>query len=253
MITFKKIFSNFSLPYIENAEECELPDYQLKYDHSLRVLDNCQGICDSLNIDEKYASTYKIAALFHDTGRFPQYLKYKTFSDAKSCNHATLGVKYILRKKLLADLPKSQLRIILGAVALHNRNILPSNISKELKFTTEIVRDSDKIDIMGVLLKHMKGVEPLSSVPLLGLKEKPDELTESVLLSLEACKQAAYREMNCLNDFRLLLLSWSYDLNFKWTKKQMIERGIVERIFSQLPKNQRIKKLYVPIMKQLNS
>ncbi|WP_291327756.1 HD domain-containing protein [Desulfovibrio sp. UCD-KL4C] len=253
MNNFKIIFTDFSTTYIQNADENERQNYLLKYDHSLRVLENCQGICTSLNLNKNLTSTANIAALFHDTGRFPQYLKYKTFKDANSCNHAILGVKYILRKKLLANLPKSQLRTILGSVALHNRNKLPENLPEHLKITTKIVRDSDKIDIMGILLSHMKNVATSNSVPLMDLKEIPEKLTESILLSLEECKQASYQEMQCLNDFRMLLLSWAYDLNFKWSKKQMINRGFVETLFYGLPKTPRVEKLYLPIMNQLKS
>lgn len=253
MNTLKKIFTDFSTPYIENADKNELPDYLLKYEHSLRVLENCQGICQSLHLNENSVSTANIAALFHDTGRFPQYMRYKTFNDTISCNHAVLGVKYILRKQLLANLPKSQLRIILGSVALHNRNKLPANLPEELRVTTEIIRDSDKIDIMGVLLAHMKNVTTSSSVPLMDLKEIPGQLTESVLSSVEKCKQVSYCEMRCVNDFRLLLLSWAYGLNFKWSKKQMIERGIAETLFSQLPKTTRVEKLFLPIIRQLKN
>ncbi len=253
MNAFKKIFTDFSTIYIENADKNELQDYLLKYEHSLRVLENCQRICKSLNLDESLTSTANIAALFHDTGRFPQYLKYKTFKDATSCNHAILGVKYILRKQLLINLPKSQLRTILGSVALHNRNELPERLPEDLKVTTKIVRDSDKIDIMGILLAHMKNVTTSNSVPLMDLKEIPEKLTESILLSLEEGKQASYQEMKCLNDFRMLLLSWAYDLNFKWSKKQMIERGVIETLFCGLPKTPRIEKLYLPIMNQLKS
>ncbi|SME92203.1 HD domain-containing protein [Desulfovibrio gilichinskyi] len=253
MKTFKKIFTDFSTTYIENADKNELQAYTLKYEHSLRVLENCQGICQSLNLDKNLTLTANIAALFHDTGRFPQYLKYKTFNDANSCNHALLGVKHILRKQLLANLPKSQLRIILGSIALHNRNELPARLPEQLRITTEIIRDSDKIDIMGILLAHMKNVKPSSSVPLMDLKEIPGQLTESVLSSLEKGKQVSYGEMRCLNDFRLLLLSWAYGLNFEWSKKQMVERGIVETLFSQLPKTTRVEKLFFPIMCRLKN
>ncbi|WP_031483462.1 HD domain-containing protein [Maridesulfovibrio frigidus] len=253
MIKFKEIFKSFSSPYLKVANEREHSDYQLKYDHSLRVFENCQGICESLDLTPEQTQTAEIAALFHDTGRFPQYFKYKTFKDSDSCNHATMGVKQIIRGKLLRDLPKSQLRIILGAIALHNRMAIPAHIPEQLRTVTQIIRDSDKIDIMGIMLAHMSDSKHLGSVALMGLEEKPDEVTGSVLSSVESGKQAIYTDMTCINDFRLLILSWAYDLNYKWSKKQMIDRNVVRQIFSQLPDIPRVASLYDPIMNHLNS
>ncbi len=250
---FKNIFRDFTAPYLKNTGNGKLNDFQLKLDHSYDVYENSQEICRSLNLDNQFAETIQIAALFHDTGRFPQYKKYGTFKDSDSCNHATLGVRYILRKKMLDSLPADRRKIILGAIALHNRNKIPEFTPEKIKFAAKIVRDSDKIDILKVLLSHMKNIKPLSSVALMGLKDIPDQITESVICAVENKHQADYLDMQCVNDFRLLILSWAYDLNFKWSRQEMLKRGYVDHIFKQLPKKKRIIDLYHPITEQLNS
>lgn len=253
MEVFKKIFREFTAPYLQNTGNGELTDFQLKYNHSFDVFENCCNICRSLNLDEQSTKTIQVAALFHDVGRFPQYQKYGTFRDIDSCNHATLGVRYILRKQLLKKLPPNKLKTVIGAIALHNRNRLPESIPKKIKIAAQIVRDSDKIDIIKILLPHMENVQPFSSVALMGLTEIPNKITESVICDLENKHQAAYLDMQCVNDFRLLILSWAYDLTFKWSRQEMIRRGYVDQIFEQLPKSERISRLYQPIAEQLNS
>ena len=253
MKKFKETFIDFATPYQRNATEEDKADIQLKFDHSFDVFDNSCNICDSLSLPSELDETSRIAALFHDTGRFPQYLKYKTFRDADSCNHGKLGARTVLKNKLLDGLPRRQRNTVLGAIALHNRNRLPDFISKELKICTEIVRDSDKIDIIKVLIPHLQHVGTGNEAPLMGLTEKPDVVTESIVKALKQGKQGAYNEMSCLNDFRLLLLSWAFELNFEWSRKEMLRREYVEQIMEQLPDTKQIHDLYKPVMEQLNS
>ena len=253
MEQYKNIFTDFVTPYLQDACENEKADIQLKFDHSFDVFENSCNICKSLSLSKELAETAKIAALFHDTGRFPQYRKYGTFKDSESCNHGILGARTVLKYKLLDVLPRKRRNTVLGAIALHNRSKLPGFISEDLRICTEIVRDSDKIDIIKVLIPHMTDVCSGNEVPLMGLTEKPGKLTESIFLAVKDGKQGAYQEMRCLNDFRLLLLSWAYDLNFTWSRKEMIKRGYVETLLSQLPDTGQIHALRKPIMEQLNS
>ncbi|ACS79808.1 HD domain-containing protein [Maridesulfovibrio salexigens] len=253
MTHLKTVFSQFVSPFLLNANEKERPDIQLKIDHSFDVFENSLNICKSLSLPAELTETAQIAALYHDTGRFPQYSKYRTFKDSESCNHGTLGARTVLKYKLLNGLPNKQRNTILGAIALHNRSTLPSYISDELRICTEIVRDSDKIDIIKVLIPHLTNQESKNEVPLMGLKEKPDEITPAVLQAVKEGRQGAYQAMQCLNDFRLLLLSWAYDLNFEWSRKEMIKRGYVETLMSQLPDTDQIHALRNPIIEQLNS
>ncbi|CCO24719.1 HD domain-containing protein [Maridesulfovibrio hydrothermalis] len=253
MQDFKNIFHNFTAPYIQDASINKRSDFQLKLDHSLDVLENSIGLCRSLNLGTELTELAQIAALFHDTGRFPQYSQYGTFRDVDSCNHATLGVRHILKNKLLEQVPITSRKIVLGAIALHNRNRIPDNLPESIKLITQIVRDSDKIDIMKILLFHMEKVESGGTVTLNGLQEIPDKISPAILRSVEEKQQASYLDMQCLNDFRLLLLSWVYDFNFKWSRQQMLKCGYLDQIFSQLPKSPDITKLYKPITEQLNS
>ncbi|WP_027722575.1 HD domain-containing protein [Maridesulfovibrio zosterae] len=253
MEDFKKIFSQFTAPYLENAPDSMEKDFKLKLDHSFNVFKNSQKICDSLDLDHIFSKTIQIAALFHDTGRFPQLQQYGTFKDSDSCNHAILGVRCILKNDLLSALKKERLKIILGAIVLHNRNEIPVFTPYKIKIAAQVVRDSDKIDILKILLSHMENIKPHSMVALMGLPEIPDQITEPVIKAVEEKHQAAYVDMKCVNDFRLLILSWAYDLNFKWSRQEMINRSYLDKIFEQLPKNDRILALYNPIIEQLNS
>ena len=42
-------------------------------------------------------------------------------------------------------------------------------------------------------------------------------------------------ELRCLNDFKLLNLSWVYDINFSSTMREAVKRGVLKRIADTLP------------------
>ncbi|WP_320169557.1 HD domain-containing protein [Maridesulfovibrio sp.] len=254
MQQYLEIFKSYTAPYLERGLYEKDGNFELKYKHSFEVYENSRAICKSLTLEGEFAETVQVAALYHDTGRFPQYEKYGTFRDADSCNHGTLGVRTILREKLLDFMSPDARKTVLAAIALHNRRHIPDKLTND-KFITaaEIVRDSDKIDIIRILLHQMDNIGPASTVALMGLEDNPSQVSGTILTSLEHKAQANYLDMKCVNDFRLLVLSWAFDLNFPWSRQQMLQSGCVDRLFEKLPENSRITALYKMIIEQLNS
>lgn len=245
-------FETFTKPY-QNCSVKKPENIKLKYVHTFNVLENCIQLIKHSTLSEETSQCALAACLFHDSGRFPQYKKYETFNDSESVNHAKLGVGIISRNNFLAGLPSQAKRKIIGAVALHNYKDLPSNTPEPLLTITRIVRDCDKLDIMHILLSSISTPDKNGDVPFLGLKEKPYFITESILKCVQNKELALYTEMQCINDFRLMLLSWTYDLNFKWTRKEVLNRGYLNSIFDNLPDIPPIKNLRSPIEKALNS
>jgi hypothetical protein len=83
----------------------------------------------------------------------------------------------------------------------------------------------------------------------LGLKNNPDKYTKSVLKQVAMGKGVDYTHMCWLNDFKLLILSWIYDLNFTYSKKEFINRGFLQRIFAGLPDTVEISGLHEKLKK----
>jgi HD-GYP domain-containing protein (c-di-GMP phosphodiesterase class II) len=67
----------------------------LKYEHILKVRDAIMEIAESEALNSEQIRLAGIMALFHDIGRFKQYLIFNTFSDRKSKNHALLGLQVL--------------------------------------------------------------------------------------------------------------------------------------------------------------
>lgn len=211
----------------------------LKLDHSLRVFEEAVAVAASLVPDLAPGSELEravhLAALYHDMGRFPQYLRWGTFNDRKSEDHGRLGVRAIRKAGVLDGQPERVRKVALSAVILHNRRSLPPHLPPDVDLAARVVRDADKLDIYPVMLAHLEPGGPDNGVVTLGLERDPEAYTPEILEQVQGRDLCEYALMRYQNDFKLLVLSWVYDLNFPATRRAVAERGYVERLAAALP------------------
>lgn len=238
----RELFLRISSEYYSGLPE-EDRNLDIKREHSFRVLDNASSIVDALDLAPRYAELCRLAALYHDLGRFPQYRRYKTFLDAASKSHGVLGAIAIRQRGLFPELDETERTMVKAAVLLHNRRFVPLNIPDEIRCMTRIVRDADKLDIMRVMLEHFTVKSGQNSVVTLHVKEHPTAYTPVVYAGVMAKKRGDYRQLVWVNDFKLLLCGWVYDLNFPISRIIFRERDYLGRIVSTLPDNEEIRAL----------
>jgi putative nucleotidyltransferase with HDIG domain len=229
-------FNKYSQSFTRGTPQ-DLKNISIKRAHSLRVFQNAMKISASLEMDAELAQLTHLAALFHDVGRFLQYERFQTFDDRNSANHAALSVAVLREKDALALLTPEHRRLVLGAVFLHNRQFISQGLPWKLDLMTKIVRDADKLDIFPVLISHFSPDSPVNGVVTLGLQAHPTAYTESIFVKVQSREIGKYEEMAWINDLKLLLCSWVYDLNFPVSRKIVLEEGYIERIFRSLPEN----------------
>ena len=75
----------------------------LKRRHSTRVRAEAAWLCRRLRLDGARTAAVQAAALLHDTGRFVQYARFKTFLDRASVDHAALGVELLRTEGVLRE------------------------------------------------------------------------------------------------------------------------------------------------------
>ena len=183
----------------------------------------------------------KIIAILHDVGRFDQFLKYRTFSDHLSVNHAELAIQIIDENKILKSLSIADADIIKTAILSHSVKILPPTIDTFNKRFCNIIRDSDKLDILHIATSHYK---------ILILRENPSNwvLTDNSIYSPEVCetvysgRMVDYKSIRYLNDFKLAQIAWVYDLNFPCSFKLMYDRGYFQILSSELPQTDEVQR-----------
>ncbi|BBD08322.1 HD domain-containing protein [Desulfovibrio ferrophilus] len=234
----RRRFGDFVAKYRAMADG-QLGNIDLKREHSLRVLDNAQlilkGIAGQGGLDAGLVETVHLAALYHDTGRFPQLVRYGTFKDKLSDDHGRMGVRALREEGLLEDLDPVRRKVVLSAVILHNRRNLPRGLPFGIDLAARAVRDADKLDIFLVMLEHLDCDSPLDKTITLGLEEDPEAYTPVVLEQVQGRSQANYMDMRYLNDFKLLLASWVYDLNFTSSRALLRERGHLNDLLKLMP------------------
>jgi putative nucleotidyltransferase with HDIG domain len=231
------------------AHEFVPPDRQdqsnitLKLNHCLRVFREAEAIVAGERLDRETSQVALWAALFHDVGRFPQYARHGTFDDRKSEDHGRLGVRVLKERDFLHPLPPLQKKAVMAAVILHNRRFLPQGLPGRIALPARVVRDADKLDIFAVMLAHLRPGAPANHVVTLGLRDDPAAYTPAIILQIMQGRLADSAKMVWINDFRLLLCSWIYDLNFTASRRTVLERGFVEELLAPLPDTPDIRRV----------
>jgi len=227
---FDKFVASFQAP-----SSAEQRNYDLKIEHTVRVRTIMDRLTASLSLSSEERALAAIIAVCHDVGRFPQFRQYGMFNDAASVNHAALALQTLKEERVLAGLAEESQNLIYQAIALHNVFLLPDNLDPYVCRFARLIRDADKLDIWRVLIEYCAAApeERASAVVW--------ELPDTGLCSNQALAEViAGRIMNrslltTVDDFKLLQLSWAYDLNFRESFTILVERGYLETLSALLP------------------
>ena len=211
---------------------------KIKEGHTFRVCKHIIGIAESLNLEQEDAYIAETAALFHDIGRFEQLRRYKTFNDRKSVNHPELGVKVLEQENLLAGLTAAEQEIIMKTVKFHNVRDLPTGESEAVIFFLKLLKDADKLDILQVLTNYYSSAD-YGSNPALELDlPNAKKLSEAVVKEILASKPVDASNVKGPEDFRILQLSWVFDIYSDFALTYLKKHRFVDKILATFPPNE---------------
>lgn len=244
IIELRKWFNEYVDLFI-NVDGVLPKNIALKKHHTKNVCKNIKNIAASLNLNESEINISEIIALFHDIGRFEQYRIYKTFSDAKSVNHAQLGVDILIKNNVFSKLERDLQELLLKTVEYHNQAIIPRHETDECIFFSKLIRDADKLDIFRVVteyyLEREKGVIN-KSIEL----DLPDnqEISEKVVRQILSKSIVSIENIRTLNDFKLLQMGWIFDINFPHTFFEIKVKNYIETISRTLPQTNHTREIF---------
>lgn len=239
LIYLKGWFADYARSYYSSDNE-DQKNILLKVEHTDNVCRNTVAIAEGSSLDANQVRLAETVALFHDVGRFRQYTKYKTFRDAISINHGMLGSKILIEEKVLQRLPGDEQQLIIQAVKFHNAFAIPTVIDSNVVLFLKLVRDADKVDIFRVFIKYYESPEEeRASATAFGLPDSP-EYSKLMLSCLMNKHVASYSNIRTENDFKLMKLSWVYDMHFKESVRFVQERNYVNSIINKLPQTEDI-------------
>jgi len=162
----------------------------------------------------------------------------KTFADPISVNHALEGVRILYQHHILDDLSDQQRRLVFGAVALHNKKILPE-LKPALDLLAKITRDADKLDIYEVMLEHL-GKGENNDVLTLHLPKKDHQYSSHLVDKIMNHEMIDYKEHRFVNDMLITAVGWVQQLNFKASLQYFKDKAYHRQIIQYLPKDPKI-------------
>ncbi len=231
---FRAWFTDFCRSFYSAREE-DQRNILLKEEHTRNVCEIMRLIAAELPLESEELLLAEAIALFHDVGRFPQYAEYKTFSDATSVNHAALGARILAERGVLARLSPKEREVILDSVKFHNAFALPDIADRETLLFLKLIRDADKLDIWRIFAEYYESpAEERASAVGLGLPDGAGYSAE-VLSAIFDKRVASFSRLKTMDDFKLLQLSWIYDLNFNASVKLLLGGNYIDRIMNTLP------------------
>jgi hypothetical protein len=232
--SLKSWFDKYVQPFYVTDPE-GLKNIQMKVEHTRKVCDMMDAITAGEGLSAADARIAGAVALLHDVGRFPQYQRWRTFRDSVSDNHARLAVEVIRQQNLLAALPAEERLLIEEAVRFHNLLQVPTRVKSPTELFLRLIRDADKLDIWRVFLSYFATPEhERASAAMLGFPELPG-VSPACLTALTEGRVVNLNTVACTNDFKLLLISWSYDLNFSSSYRQVRENAYLQALEANLP------------------
>ncbi|MBR3664514.1 MAG: HD domain-containing protein [Desulfovibrio sp.] len=225
--------------YVARERRLEKEDpspMDLKREHTEHVLANARAIAEEEDFSPLVHRACLLAALYHDIARFEQYLRYRTFRDRVSVDHGRLGVRLIKETGCLRGESRELQHLIMAAVGLHNRYALPAKLGQEVALVTHVVRDADKLDILRVIDGHL-AKRPYNPTVVLQLPDDPTLSSSKVIACALQKSTASYADLLSVNDFRLLLATWMFDLHFATSRQRFIKQGHARNILLPLPEH----------------
>ena len=224
----------------------------LKIDHTKRVRDNIRQLANRLGLDAEKVLLAETVALFHDLGRFEQYRDYHSFSDTRSINHALKSVEVMKKNDVLKALCAMEKKIVMDAVRVHNAATLPGDDMSGGLLFMRLIRDADKLDIWKVFADFIRSGAPPDPVIFHHLEDLPS-CSPKIIDAIMQNRMARIKDINSINDYKLLQLSWVFDLNFPATAALASERGDIAIIAGSLPDNNDVRQAVAAVMANLNA
>jgi len=219
----------------------------LKTGHTLRVANNCRAIAESLHLTKEQCVLAEVLGLFHDVGRFPQFMQYGTFRDGISRSHAEMSVEALDADDVWRDFTDDERQLLTTAILNHNQFTIPADCTGDTLLFSQLIRDADKLDNLEM---RAEGSSQRYTITL-NAQGTGDEVQFQEMETVSPKVREAILQHRCVlfadvqtaADLALIIIGTIFDLNFSYSFRQLHETDCVERIFSWLPQNDSFREM----------
>ncbi|MEG0368120.1 MAG: HD domain-containing protein, partial [Coprobacillus sp.] len=146
MIDLQKAREAFK-DYVSHYDQT-IPSIRLKIIHTYEVMKCSDELCDKMNLNQEDKNLASLIGLLHDVGRFEQWVRYETFEDYNSVDHALFSSELLFDKGLIREfIEDSQYdSLIKVAIEQHNRYRIQEGFNERELLFIHLIRDADKLD-----------------------------------------------------------------------------------------------------------
>jgi len=239
---FKKWFDSYVAGFYGDDEYIN-SNIRLKEVHTGCVCQEMTWLADKVGLSTEAALLAETIALFHDIGRFEQFKRHRTYVDFRSTDHCLLGLEILDNHNVLADLTEKEKDIVITSIKLHGIIQLPTDLDEETAVFARLIRDADKLDIYRVVLDAYRQYrdDPENFNLELEFEDEP-YCSKHIIEAVSAQKRINYSDLKTLTDYKLLMLTWVYDVNYTATLERIRQRGFIGDVLELLPDTEEIQK-----------
>ena len=246
-------FDRYVEPFLVTDEE-GAKNIRLKIEHTRKVCEAMEQLSSGEKLSENDAHIASTVALLHDIGRFPQYRRWRTFRDSESDNHARMAIDVIREEKVLVGITPGEQLLIEEAVRFHNVLEPPARVKSPTRLFINLIRDADKLDIWRVFVELLaQPPEERPTAATLGLPDLPGTVSEKCIAALESGAIVPLDTVTCFNDFKLLQISWIYDLTSATARRMLLESGYIPALAATLPERPDIREAVAKALDSLSA
>ncbi len=236
-------FENYISQY-----DLSIPSLRLKVIHTYETMKCIRMLCDQLTLTHEEKDLATLIALLHDIGRFEQWVRYESFADYKTIDHALFSSELLFDKGLIRNFIQDEHydNIIKAAIVCHNQYKLVDEYDEKTLLFIHLMRDADKLDNFRV-----KEEESIETLLFVSLDEVNNEKISPLVYDQFYHQELIYAPNRQTHlDMWLSYIAFLFDLHFDESIQYIRENHWIERSFARItPIDETTKKEY-DILKQ---
>ena len=224
----KKVFKEYIKKYDPTNGKIAI-----KIAHMYRVAEIAKNTAKYLRLSDEDVRLAELIGLLHDIGRFEQIKQFNTFDDKKSINHGELGIKILFQDNLIRKFIEDTCydRIIYLAIINHNKNqsLLTKDATKRERLHMNIIRDSDTLDILNIIID-----DNADKKALYDKEDLTDEtLSDEIYNEFMKVRELDYGKIKNSADLLITRYMFIWNMNYNYALQEIKNRQYLEKLYNK--------------------
>lgn len=224
----KKVFKEYIKKYDPTNGKIAI-----KIAHMYRVAEIAKNTAKYLRLSDEDVRLAELIGLLHDIGRFEQIKQFNTFDDKKSINHGELGIKILFQDNLIRKFIEDTCydRIIYLAIINHNKNqsLLTKDVTKRERLHMNIIRDSDTLDILNIIID-----DNADKKALYDKEDLTDEtLSDEIYNEFMKVRELDYGKIKNSADLLITRYMFIWNMNYNYALQEIKNRQYLEKLYNK--------------------